>query len=495
MGKTLELKRVSMKSRQTYMVILLFAIVFLLFACARDKQTTISTATPIPATKAPIQTVTSKPTQDLNAKVTAGVATYSAQKTRLADTQILTPSSTPFPTQMPTPTPLISADLSLKGLDYISQTNVARLKLLARFGLPVDTTPQNYWPWIVFSIDGSTLAYIDPSETTIKLLDVSTLKVIRTLQIEPPAGSATNDCGQCDVGIGPAFSPDGKRLATISCDGPQIWEIASGKMIVHSTVPVDAQGFADSRYDQEYTSIVFSPDGSQLLTGSTTANSGLTIWDAQTGGLLKKEPSENNGIGQLILSPDQRFVVSAERGGNVAFYHPVSGEPISYPIQSMCPDKDNCNLFQGYVCLNSVYAVAVTSNGRILAVECGPRDDFIEPDCDISLDRSDQPLQVSSYCSNVKLFSTQSWKWMLTFGSLQHKSGGISFNRDGGMIAFGVDQSGNRVELWSTLEGKKLSSLEGFPSAFREIQFSPDGRILLVETVDGAVQLWGIADS
>jgi hypothetical protein len=60
------------------------------------------------------------------------------------------------------------------------------------------------------------------------------------------------------------------------------------------------------------------------------------------------------------------------------------------------------------------------------------------------------------------------------------------------ILALGVDQPQVQVEFWSIPQGKKVFSLDGFIGAFRQVRFSPDGRLVLVETVDGEVQLWGV---
>jgi hypothetical protein len=180
---------------------------------------------------------------------TAMPATVSPTRTEVRPAQA-EPTQQQTATTIPVATPAneaagTPAPVFLQDLEVISPTNLARLKRIARFALPLDPASSQA-PSLVFHPQGNALAYRDPSGESIQLLDLGSGQITRTYRIE------TAGCAGCALGTGPAFSPDGKRIATINADGPQVWDVATGTMLLSSIAPLTDGGLGDMRYLQEY---------------------------------------------------------------------------------------------------------------------------------------------------------------------------------------------------------------------------------------------------
>jgi WD40 repeat protein len=94
-----------------------------------------------------------------------------------------------------------------------------------------------------------------------------------------------------------AFSPDGRRLATVGGARARVWSARSGDPALFVL-----------RHDAAITSLAFSPDGKQLLSASddTTAR----VWDALTGELVGPPLRHAAAVRQAEYSPDGRFIVT-----------------------------------------------------------------------------------------------------------------------------------------------------------------------------------------
>src|SRR5262249_21379356 len=102
-----------------------------------------------------------------------------------------------------------------------------------------------------------------------------------------------------------AFAPDGRRLASISCqsdigttdDTVRIWDVDP-----LATLPV-LRGHTRSVYP-----VAFSPDGRWLATGSWDTN--VLLWDAATGEACEPPLRHPGFVRTLAYGPGGRWLVS-----------------------------------------------------------------------------------------------------------------------------------------------------------------------------------------
>lgn len=154
---------------------------------------------------------------------------------------------------------------------------------------------------INFSPDGKSLAVVsymdtgsDNDKTVVELWDVQAKK----LAAAQPAKDRSIDGSALFVMSQIAFSPDGGRLATITKQAVEVWDVKSGELVQ------TLRG-----HQQDVTGVWYSPDGRFLVsTGEqqTPPAGELLIWDARTGEKLKSLP----GYTYAAFAPDGTLIAS-----------------------------------------------------------------------------------------------------------------------------------------------------------------------------------------
>ncbi|MBD2654801.1 WD40 repeat domain-containing protein [Synechocystis sp. FACHB-383] len=110
--------------------------------------------------------------------------------------------------------------------------------------------------------------------------------------------------GHTEKVSGVAFSPDGETVVSVSGGDRtiRIWERESGNLV---------QTLADNLGPT--TSVVFTPDGGQFITGAIGQDRTIKFWDANTFQLLGTSPKQPGFINGLAVTPDGRKLVGAVR--------------------------------------------------------------------------------------------------------------------------------------------------------------------------------------
>ena len=359
----------------------------------------------------------------------------------------------------------------------------------------------------------------------IHLRDVQSGQIVRELE------SYTGYTGQL------AFSPDGSTLVStlVSTGGNRIvrlWDTESGTLKA-----------ADEEYTAGFTTIaVPSPDGT-ILTSSFRDNE-IQIWNISTGQIERTLATGYElGVGNLSLSADGTRLASREES---TFTVEIWDVPTDEQLQTI--EKQHKSAFY--------FPVHISPDGQLLALlreifdlRTGSQiyslpSNYAET---YALTFSSDSKILAEATSKGTLL------WNMETGETLHPDflkgiftpgGGMPFSKDNRILA---TSAGGAIYLWDVNRGEELAALDGHPyqqfislafspvfvsdepantllassaranperkpallfwetrtrkllktlnmplNSFVQLNFSPDGKMLILRFADGTIQLWGI---
>lgn len=274
-----------------------------------------------------------------------------------------------------------------------------------------------------------------------------------------------------------AFSPDGRTLATGSCDTTiKMWNLENAALLWVG------------RHTGSIRSLTFAPDGHTLVSGGDAT---IAIWNASTGIQLQTLSEQRSPVYALTWSRDGRFLASGSADGSIRLWDMQEAQPNSH-----------LRLLAGHTDL--VWSVAFAPDGHTLA--SGSFDgtvklwDIARGEVDQTLTGHVGPVNAVAWNADGSLLAScghdatiQVWdgerKWYRTI--LHGHSAAvqtISFLPDGHRLLSGSEDGTLRV--WDVESGQCLSLVQGYAVTLSDLAWSPDGNQLASSGSDTLVTIW-----
>ncbi|MBI1289813.1 hypothetical protein GC173_01025 [bacterium] len=250
--------------------------------------------------------------------------------------------------------------------------------------------------------------------------------------------------GHASIVSSVVFSPEGSRVLTGSWDATaRLWDMSTG-----------AQVRIFSGHGGTVNSVAFSPDGTNVLTGSSDRTSRL--WDTETGEVLQTFTGHISTVNSVAFSPDGTRILT----GSLSFH--FDGEEHSYPGEAWVWDAGTGIVLQTFIGhTNSVRSVAFSPDGtRTLT---------------------------GSYDNTARLWDVNTGQELQSFAHPEVVNS-VAFSPDGTDILTGSNDKTAR--LWDASTGAALRTLSGHTNTVAGVAYSPDGTRVLTGSRDGTARLW-----
>jgi len=262
-----------------------------------------------------------------------------------------------------------------------------------------------------------------------------------------------------------AYSPDGKRLATRSSRGTpalSVWDVETGKILrsVPLHYPFDRMGAAN----KPITDAHFSPDGRRL---TFNLNDRFRVLDVESGRLVAIDrPGHRAAIRAVDISPDGALVASAGDDAAVCLWEAAGGRFVTMLEEETDP----------------IAAVACSPDGRSLAARSVTGRVRVW-----RLDRAQAGERIT-------VVATPAWDTtsLVAAAGAAATSGPVFVSR-GRLVAFGAGDG--TISLRDTASGRveRILKPESGQAAVAVLTARADGQRLVSGDAEGIVRLWDLS--
>ena len=385
----------------------------------------------------------------------------------------------------------------------VGQNNTVRLWDISGKKLGEFPTAQRNIYSLAFTPDGKLAT--SGNESTIKLWTIQNNGSVASLTSKKPDEIKTEQTILYNI----AFSPDGKRLATLGEDNivrlkDISWQSTIKRILGNQIVEIPP--IKASSQTITATNAAFSPDGKKLAT--LAGDNTVKLWDTFGKQIARFKTGEGDAK-SVAFSPDGNFLVTGGADGKVSLWD-TSGEEIdtiSLPDLPACDDEDDeqtaleqstdDNEDSSSNSVTRVVFASIDIDGENEDEEDEIEDDQHEGLITILEDGTLRflPIQEGKFKkTSSDEFCTEPFPRDL--GLIK----GVATSPDGEQVAF-VGKDDDTINLWeeSSNQPQQLPIQKIGDETFTSVAFSPDEKLLAIasaaENETGLVRVWDISQN
>ena len=232
------------------------------------------------------------------------------------------------------------------------------------------------------------------------------------------------------------FSPDGSHVVSGSIDKTvRIWNVVTGEC------EAELVGHSDS-----VNAVIFSPDGSHIVSGSD--DNTMRIWNVVMGESEAELKGHSASVNCVIFSPDGSHIVSGSFDNTMRIWNVATGESETKLIGHS----------------GSVKSVVFSPDGSLVVS--------------------------GSFDNTLRIWSVLTGQSKRELKGHSRSVNSVVFSPDGRHIVSGSFD--NTVRIWSVVTGKSEAVLKGHSGSVNSVVFSPDGSHIVSGSFDNTMRIWNV---
>ncbi len=272
------------------------------------------------------------------------------------------------------------------------------------------------------------------------------------------------------------YSPRGTQLASGSSDNTvRLWDVESG-----------ARGHTLRGHTREVNSVVYSPSGKQIASGSRDWT--VRLWDAESGAAGHTLRGHTREVNSVVYSPSGSQLASGSDDHTVRVWDAESGA--------------SGHTLRGHT--DSVTSVVYSPSGtqiasgsgdntvRVWDAESGAAVHTLEghtaPVCSVVYSPSGLQLASGGWDNTVRVWDAESGAAGHTLEGHTANVCSVVYSPSGLQIASGSDD--NTVRVWDAESGAAGHTLEGHTANVCSVVYSPSGLQIASGSDDNTVRVW-----
>ena len=258
-------------------------------------------------------------------------------------------------------------------------------------------------------------------------------------------------------------------------------------LIGAAALPLPKMIFVDHR--KGVYSANFSPDGTQIVTGSYDGI--VRLFDPQTGRKLRQFQANESKRGvKAIFSPDGQVIYAASNDGTVWKWNAKTGEVEFHLSNEDAPVDIEVSPDGSRLLIGSVAGTPRLLDSRTGATIC----EFVghtDPVWELVFSPDSRFVATSSLDKTARLWNTENCELLSIFSGHTDGVASVDFSPDGKYLATGSWDKTAR--LWDVETGQEIRQFIGHTCYLvKTVRFSPDGKFLLTGNCDKTVKLWDV---